>query len=224
MATYMYYIRLIGFRTTINTLVTACFSFNLLRVKSRCAEDPRPRHYLREEYIKGLSKSALKYKLQIQIHACNGKTNRRMLNASEEWDSTCHAWEELADVVITGLLPTSVIRKTEFTVANRPASMGVLRSLSVHDFSSVVDAHVNELDDLLGVASVKTSNSTRKKQVKYKICTLTGDVTGAGTDADVSLTLIGNLRDDTIYILVYVIPELIQWYKGKCLKCDSIRR
>ncbi|KAI8499909.1 hypothetical protein Bbelb_222260 [Branchiostoma belcheri] len=182
----------------------------------------RGRGYLRTEFAQELQRSLLEYRLQIQLHEWvegdpyeifnpayiwDPKTHQfdshvegdpyEIFNPACIWDPKTHPWLELARVCVTNLLPQSVLERTVFDPSIQPPSLGLLEPKSSQDHNSLPhlnsDLHARPMKPGEGKLPVDLAEGS------YAMEFHTGVQRGAGTTADVWITLTGTwLRTDRI--------------------------
>eukprot|EP00058_Branchiostoma_floridae_P025706 XP_002611196.1 hypothetical protein BRAFLDRAFT_119646 [Branchiostoma floridae] len=157
----------------------------------------RPRGYLRTEFAQELQRSLLEYRLQVQLHEWVEGDPYEIFNPACIWDPKTHPWMDLARVCVTNLLPQSVLERTIFDPSIQPPSLGLLEPKSSHDHNSLPhlnsDLHSRPMRPGEGKLPVDLAEGS------YALEFHTGVQRGAGTTADVWITLTGTwLRTDRI--------------------------
>ena len=149
------------------------------REKSRSKDETRPENYLTTEFEERISQEVVRYKLQIQLHEINPDDSHLILHASRVWDEATHPWLDLADVNLTSLLSCDKVSDTRCSMSNVPSSIVIPPAKTIYDYTSL--AHLR--------STIYFGSSTL-------ICmsVATGDREGAGTNANVSLTITGKIR------------------------------
>ncbi|XP_068692122.1 allene oxide synthase-lipoxygenase protein-like isoform X2 [Montipora foliosa] len=164
-------------------------------VSDRWEEETKPESYLIPEFTNRLSKEAIRYKLQIQLHEVTPNDSHLILHAARAWDRENHPWEDLADVTVTSLLPIEVGERTRFSLDHHPSSVDILPAQTIYDYSSI-----SYLRSKVYPASNKMSSKKPRRKIsmeqtldgaEYSIQVKTGNRKGAGTDAKVTLTITG---------------------------------
>lgn len=149
--------------------------------------------YLKREYRAKMSKGPLAYKLQLQLHEAKDDDSPMILQIGREWDEKTHPWLDVADIKMTSLLSPTATERLKFIYKNLPASIGILPARSVDDPNVVI--HIR---NAVYVWSQKLRENRSNKLVpehlaSYLIRVETGSRSGAGTDASISISLIGNV-------------------------------
>ncbi|XP_066285942.1 allene oxide synthase-lipoxygenase protein-like [Branchiostoma lanceolatum] len=157
----------------------------------------RPRGYLRAEFAQELQRSLLEYRLQVQLHEWVEGDPYEIFNPACIWDPKTHPWMDLARVCVTNLLPQSVLERTIFDPSTQPPSLGLLEPKSSQDHNSLPhltsDLHARPMRPGEGRLPVDLAEGS------YALEFHTGVQRGAGTTADVWITLTGTwLRTDRI--------------------------
>lgn len=156
---------------------------------SRSKEERRTKDYLTTEFEERMSRSGVNYKLQIQLHEIKPDDSHLILHASRPWDKKSHPWLDLADVELTSLLPCDVISETRCSVDHIPLSIVVPPAKTIYDYSSVayLRSQTYPGSSTLSSRCPKEGNDLSI----YCISVTTGKRKGAGTDANVTLTITG---------------------------------
>ncbi|KAM7441264.1 arachidonate 5-lipoxygenase [Porites harrisoni] len=155
----------------------------------RSIGERRPENYLTAEFEERISGEGIQYKLQIQLHEIQPGDSHLILHAARAWDQDTHPWLDLADVKLTSLLPGDVVRDTHTSLTNAPPSISLPPAKTIYDYSSLAYLGTK-------VSIVSSELSVPKSPVKedisiYCISVTTGNRKGAGTDANVTLTITG---------------------------------
>ena len=136
-----------------------------------------------------MSGEGVQYRLQIQLHEIKPDDSHLILHPARAWDQATHPWLDLADVKLTSLLPSDVVRDTRCSLANTPLSIVLPPAKTIYDYSSVAQLRSKVKMDPNAVSSIKPSSGEGFSI--YCISVTTGDRKGAGTDANVTLTITG---------------------------------
>ncbi|XP_068721239.1 allene oxide synthase-lipoxygenase protein-like [Montipora capricornis] len=157
---------------------------------TRTKNDERPQGYLTTEFEERMSRDSVLYKLQIQLHEIKPDDSYLILNASRDWDQSTHPWQDLADVKLTSLLPSDVIGQTRLSLDNLPSSIVLPPAKTIFDYSSIgrLKSKVYPGSDKLSL--MKSCKEGEDLSV-YCVSVTTGKRKGAGTDANVLLTITG---------------------------------
>ena len=150
------------------------------------------------EFIDRISKGAIKYKLQIQLHEIKPEDSHLILHAARAWDEKSHPWLDLADVTVTSHLPVDVVERTRCSMDHHPPSVDIPSAETIYDYNSIPYLR----SKIYPVSRMMSSSEPRTKEIKeqaasevtYSICVRTGNRKGAGSDAKVSLTITGEIR------------------------------
>ena len=147
--------------------------------------------YLKREFLERLDKGSIEYTLQIKVYETENETSIQhdLYNGSSDWPGLDHPWRDLMKITLTSHLPSDVTNVTHFNIANHPMQvLGLPTPQSQYDFNVV--PHM--------MAKVYSSSLRQKKPkvfkgeiTEYKVTVVTGKKKGAGTDADVFISLIG---------------------------------
>lgn len=160
-------------------------------INERSPDETLPMDYLKREYRAKMSKGPLAYKLQLQLHEAKDDDSPMILQIGREWDEKTHPWLDVADIKMTSLLSPTATERLKFIYKNLPASIGILPARSVDDPNVVI--HIR---NAVYVWSQKLRENRSNKLVpehlaSYLIRVETGSRSGAGTDASISISLIG---------------------------------
>ena len=166
-----------------------CYLNHICRDNWRSIGERRPENYLTAEFEERISCEGIQYKLQIQLHEIQPGDSHLILHAARAWDQDTHPWLDLADVKLTSLLPGDVVRDTHTSLTNAPPSISLPPAKTIYDYSSLAYLGTK-------VSIVSSELSVPKSPVKedisiYCISVTTGNRKGAGTDANVTLTITG---------------------------------
>lgn len=139
-----------------------------------------------------MSLDGVLYKLQIQLHEIKPNDSHLVLNASRKWDQSTHPWRDLADVKLSSLLPTDVISQTRFSLENLPSSIVLPPAKTIFDYGSLrrLKSKIYPGSDKLN--SMKSTLEGKDLSI-YCVSVTTGKRKGAGTDANVFLSITGKL-------------------------------
>lgn len=163
----------------------------------RSKDDRRPAHYLSGDFEERMSRDGVQYKLQIQLHESKPGDSHLILHPARAWDQATHPWLDLADVKLTSLLPCDVVNDTSCSVENLPLSIAVPPAKTIYDYSSTAQLSSKSYSGSKGVSCVKPSGEDLST---YCISVTTGNRKGAGTDANVSLTITGKAASFTLEV------------------------
>lgn len=150
-----------------------------------------PPDYLKREYKERISRGPLEYKLQLQLHHPKDDDPPTILHVGREWDERSHPWMDLADIKMTSLLSPTATERLKFKFTNLPPSIGILPAQSVDDPNVVI--HIRK-EVYMWSQSLRSKRSTKvvpDHMAAYLIRVETGSQSGAGTDATISVSLIG---------------------------------
>ena len=165
--------------------------FDSCREKGRYSSETRPQDYLRQEYKTRLSKGPVRYLLQLQLHEPGPDDSHLVTNLSRVWDEETHPWMDLADVVITSLLPPDVTERTCYAVDKMPVSLGFLPVETFHDSSCIMPLRAELYRWTQKIRLLRRPRALPDHMTNYLIRVETGDQSKAGTNATISMTLIG---------------------------------
>ena len=169
----------------------------MFRERERYPEEKRSKHYLREEFAERLSKGPVHYKLQLQLHQVSPSDRPHVLHAGRYWDESTHPWMDLAEVMVTTMLPSDVTERTRFNVGNAPPSLGLVGPPeSIHDFKCIPHIRIEVYKRCQQMRSWVSASEKPKELSTYLIQVETGDRKYAGTDATISITLTGEYHKD----------------------------
>ena len=102
-----------------------------------------------------------------------------------------YPWTELMLLTVVLSLTEETISKTIFSLNNHPESLTLPDSNSSKDFASLAVATADLHGSLYKSLPTCDSDDDINKMCKYTVSVVTGNVGGAGTDADVFITLTG---------------------------------
>lgn len=165
------------------------------RDNERAPDETLPPDYLKLEYKERISRGPLEYKLQLQLHEARDDDPPTTLHVGREWDENTHPWLDLADVKITSLLSPTVTERLKFTFLHLPPSIGILPAQSVDDPNVVVHIRNDVYRWSQKLRSKRSSKVVPDHKASYLIRVETGSQSGAGTDATISISLIGRVND-----------------------------
>ena len=163
------------------------------RINERSPDETLPMDYLKREYRERISKGPLDYKLQLQLHEPKEGDVPWILHVGREWDEETHPWLDLAYIKVTSLLSPTATERLKFIYLNLPASIGLLPAVSVDDPNVVLHIR-NEV--YLWSQKLRKNRSNKlvpEHLASYLIRVETGSQSGAGTDASISVSLIGEV-------------------------------
>lgn len=146
-----------------------------------------------------ISRGAIEYKLQIQLHEIKPEDSHLILHAARAWDEESHPWLNLADVTVMSLLAVDIVERTRCSMDHHPPSVDIPSAETIYDYSSIPYLR----SKVYPTSRKMSSNRPRTKEIKeqaasavrYCIRVRTGNRKGAGTDAKVSLTITGEIND-----------------------------
>ena len=138
-----------------------------------------------------MSEGGIQYKLQIQLHEIQPDDSHLILHAARAWDHATHPWLDLADVSLTSLLPLDVTERTRCSLENVPLSLSYPPAKTIYDYNSTAYLTAKVLSEC---SLQRPSKPTGEWLSTYCISVFTGDRKGAGTDADVTLTITGKIE------------------------------
>ena len=175
------------------------------RINERSPDETLPMDYLKREYRERISKGPLDYKLQLQLHEPKDGDVPWILHVGREWDEETHPWLDLAYIKVTSLLSPTATERLKFIYLNLPASIGLLPAVSVDDPNVVLHIR-NEVY----VWSQKLRKNRSNKLVpehlaSYLIRVETGSQSGAGTDASISVSLIGEVTFNIHFFFLFLL-------------------
>ena len=163
------------------------------RINERSPDETLPMDYLKREYRERISKGPLDYKLQLQLHEPKEGDVPWILHVGREWDEETHPWLDLAYIKVMSLLSPTATERLKFIYLNLPASIGLLPAVSVDDPNVVIRIR-NEV--YLWSQKLRKNRSNKlvpEHLASYLIRVETGSQSGAGTDASISVSLIGEV-------------------------------
>ena len=164
------------------------------REKSRSKDERRPENYLTTEFEERISREGVRYKLQIQLHEIKPDDSHLILHASRVWEQATHPWLDLADVKLTSLLPCDVVSDTRCSMGNVPSSIVIPPAKTIYDYTSLAHLRSKIYPGTNTLACRKPASTQGEDLSIYCISVTTGDRKGAGTDANVTLTITGKIR------------------------------
>jgi len=142
-----------------------------------------------------MSRGPLEYKLQLQLHEAKDDDPPTTLQIGREWDESTHPWMDLADVKMTSLLSPTATECLKFTFRHLPPSIGVLPAQSVDDPNVVIHIRNDVYAWSQKLRSMRSNKLVPDHMASYLIRVETGSQSGAGTDATISISLIGDLSE-----------------------------
>lgn len=142
-----------------------------------------------------MAKGPIKYKLQIQVHEVSPDDSHLVLHAARAWDRKTHPWINVADVTITTVLHANVTQRSWGKAISVNSLLQLLPEPStIQDFSFPGYAQRRLLpfavSGLLEIAKSETEPHPQTR--KYWVHVETGKRHGAGTDANIFITITGN--------------------------------
>jgi len=161
------------------------------RGNSRLKDERRPENYLATDFEDRMSSDGVQYKLQIQLHEIKAHDSHLILHAARNWDQATHPWLDLADVKLTSLLPSDVVRDTRCSLDNAPLSIVVPPAKTIYDYNSIAYLRSKVYSGSNALSSIKPASNPGENASIYCISVKTGNRKGAGTDANVTLTITG---------------------------------
>ena len=168
--------------------------FNLPRCLDRLPTEERLKDYLKTEYIEKLQEAPVQYRLQIQLHDFveNGEDVQKLLNPCRLWGVDMNPWTDVMVLTVGLSLSEETISQTVYSLNNHPETLFLPESNSSKDFASLATA-MADLHGSLQNSLIKSEiDDEINKVCKYTVSVVTGKVGGAGTDADVYITLTGS--------------------------------
>ena len=156
-----------------------------------------------------MSLDGVLYKLQIQLHEIKPDDSHLILNAARNWDQSTHPWRDLAEVKLSSALPTDVISQTRFSLENLPSSIVVPPTKTIFDYGSLGRLQCKGYPGLDKLNSMKSTLEGEDLSI-YCVSVTTGKRKGAGTDANVFLTITGKL---SIFFstIMFFLPLQTTW-------------
>lgn len=164
-------------------------------MNERSPDETLPPDYLKREYKERMSRGPLEYKLQLQLHEAKDDDPPTTLQIGREWDESTHPWMDLADVKMTSLLSPTATERLKFTFRHLPPSIGVLPAQSVDDPNVVIHIRNDVYAWSQKLRSMRSNKLVPDHMASYLIRVETGSQSGAGTDATISISLIGDLSE-----------------------------
>ncbi|KAJ7376325.1 arachidonate 5-lipoxygenase [Desmophyllum pertusum] len=163
-------------------------------VNERSPTETLPKDYLKREYKERITRGALEYKLQLQLHEAKDNDPPLTLQIGKEWDESTHPWLDLADIKMTTLLSPTVTERLRFIHTNLPSTIGLLPAQSVDDPSVVVHVRNAVYVWSYDLRSKRSNKVVPDHMASYHIRVQTGSRSGAGTDASISISLTGKVN------------------------------
>ena len=159
-------------------------------------EEPRPKNYLREEFVQRLKRDHLEYKLQVQLHKWKEDDTNILYNASVPWDKDGHPWIDVASIVLNALLPENVTEVTRFNIGHLPKdTLSFLEATSNADFNSVPNLRAEVYELVSKLRPREIAPAQKGESVEYLIHTVTGEHLQAGNvdqHCNIYVCIIGN--------------------------------
>ena len=163
-------------------------------MNERSPTETLPKDYLKREYKERITRGALEYKLQLQLHEAKDNDPPTTLHVGREWDESTHPWLDLADIKMTSLLSPTVTERLRFIHTNLPSTIGLLPAQSVDDPSVVVHVRNAVYVWSYDLRSKRSNKVVPDHMASYHIRVQTGSRSGAGTDASISISLTGKVN------------------------------
>ena len=159
----------------------------------RSPTETLPKDYLKREYKERITRGALEYKLQLQLHEAKDNDPPTTLHVGREWDESTHPWLDLADIKMTSLLSPTATERLKFIHSNLPSTIALLPAQSVDDPNVVVHIRNAVYAWCQKIRSMRSSKLVPDHMASYHIRVQTGNQSGAGTDASISISLTGKI-------------------------------
>lgn len=151
------------------------------------------------EFKERFSQGPVNYTLQIQLHQIKPDDSHLILHAARVWDQENHPWLDLADVTVTSPLPIEVVERTRCSLSHRPPTIDIPSADTIYDYNSIAYLRSKVYPTSHKMSSSKPRSEVAKAQTteaaRYSIRVRTGNRKGAGTDANVSLTITGKINN-----------------------------
>ena len=164
-------------------------------MNARWKEEKRPESYLIPEFKKRLSEEHIQYKLQIQLHEIKPSDSHLILHAARVWDEDTHPWMDLADVIVTSLLPIDIAECTRYSIDHHPSTIDIPSAKTIYDYNSIAYLRSKVYPISKKMSSARPRSHVAKEQgmeeAAYSVRVRTGNRKGAGTDVKVSLIITG---------------------------------
>ena len=162
-------------------------------MNERSPTETLPMDYLKREYRERITRGPLDYKLQLQLHEAKDDDPPTTLQVGREWDESTHPWLDVADIKMTSLLSPTATERLKFIYTNLPSTIGLLPAQSSDDPNCVIHIR-NAVYVWSQKLRAKRSNKLVPEHLaSYLIRVETGSQSGAGTDATISISLIGKM-------------------------------
>ena len=194
LASLFWHDTLMNVTTITSTVVTST------RHQFRDPEEKRSQRYLTKEFVDVLTERPVKYKLQMQLHQTTADQSHLILHPGRAWAPDTHPWIDVADVSLTTPLPPEVVQRCWAEVAySHPTLQACTEPGTIHAYGLPGRAlrHLPGLQ--AGGARPGADNLFPTK--KYVVQVETGDRHGSGTDAIISIVMIGNWTIDEVFFL-----------------------
>ncbi|XP_064627870.1 allene oxide synthase-lipoxygenase protein-like [Lineus longissimus] len=143
-------------------------------------------NYLRKKFKYDVMRDEVRYNLQVQVSTSLDTEMEDLYNTAIEWDLP---WLNIGYVVITTPLTHLAASQVDYDVKNLPESVWLPSPISIVDFKSYPSA----LSQFCEASNKYNAKHPPKadEPVVYVIVVKMADVDGAGSDADVFITLYG---------------------------------
>lgn len=125
------------------------------------------------------------------MHQPSPNDHPQLLHAGRAWDEKPHPWLDLMDISISTELPFDVVERTRYNISNQHSSLGILPAKSIYDYNSISFIRLQVYKFAQKIRSINPAEENPYKVNNYYITVKTGDRKGAGTDANVTITLTG---------------------------------
>ena len=165
--------------------------FRGCRDSKRLPSETRAKDYLKEEFKERISRGPVKYKLQLTLHEAKSDDPPTILNIARYWDKATHPWLDVADVTLTALLTPDVTEGFKFSCGNLPSFLYFLPARNIYDSNCIAHIRKEVYERTQKIRSMRCSSQEPDHEATYVISVETGAQKKAGTDANISVSLIG---------------------------------
>ena len=175
------------------------------RIIKKLKNDIEQDDHLRKEFNHTISKVPIQYMLQFQVKPTDesvtiNKSKYSVLledahNPSEMWDAKKYPWMDVMIITLTTPITENDLVQLPFTLDNHLPSFQIEDVSSMNDFLSL--ALVTKTFHGVPVKPTEEAelgfSGSKTKTTQLTIVVTTGGYDKAGTDADVYISLIGNI-------------------------------
>ena len=162
-----------------------------------------PLDYLKLEYKERVNKGPIEYKLQVQLHEAKPDDSHLILHIGRRWDESSHPWLDVADLKMTTLLSPNATERLKYIYYHLPPSIDLLPAQSVDDPNIILHVRQSVYAWSQKLRSMRSNKKVPDHMASYLIRVETGSQSGAGTDASITVSLIGKPIHFLQFLLIY---------------------